>query len=398
MSESKIILKAVGDICPGDMSILGLGVCSLSRKYGVSYPFSFVKDYLGNADIVIGNLEGILTSKAYSKTLRFCGVPEFAQGLRNAGFNVLSVANNHIFEQGIPGFNETITALERNGIFICGRRGEGEYYSNPVIINVKGETVGLLSYNWVGTTKFPDADRYIAQSCDSVVNYTWQRNPDVDKVNLQNIGARNIHVLNDIRRLKTCVDHVVVLPHWGFEFVHVPPFGVVQEAHSFIDAGADCIIGSHPHVLQGYEMYKGRMVFYSLGNFVFDMPVKESRKTALVEISLCKHVETSHAFSFFEINKKHQPVSASIDQADRISRIIDESNRILNGPDLAAALSDDAIYKAFEQQYNRQKVANILRHFYLMPLHPFIVTVTLSKVVNFLKLMISRIRGNKIRW
>jgi poly-gamma-glutamate capsule biosynthesis protein CapA/YwtB (metallophosphatase superfamily) len=394
MAESSIIMKAVGDICPGDMSIHGLGVCSQSKKYGVDYPFQYAKEHLQDAGIVIGNLEGILTSKAYTKVLRFCGVPEFALVLRRAGFTAVSVANNHIFEQGITGFNETIKALEENGILICGRKGEKEFYSQPVIINTKGKKVGLLSYNWVGVNKFPDAEKNIAQIYDSVVNYTWNRNLEVDNKNQLNIQNKNSHVLCDIRRLKQMVDYVVVVPHWGFEFVHIPPYGVVLEAHSFIDAGADCIVGSHPHVLQGYEEYKGSKIFYSLGNFIFDMPNKESKKTALLEVIFNKQGKTEHSFKFFKINKMHQPVPASLSQEGDIRKCIEESNVVL----ARGNFNDDEIYKEFEKQYNRQKKINILRHFYLLPIHPFIVSVIIKKMVGFVILILLRIKGKKIRW
>jgi poly-gamma-glutamate capsule biosynthesis protein CapA/YwtB (metallophosphatase superfamily) len=398
MNKSHIIIKAVGDICPGDMSILGLGICSQSKKNGIDYPFESAKKYLRDADIVIGNLEGILTSKAYVKILRFCGVPEFAKALKTAGFTVLSVANNHIFEQGISGFNETVKALEEQGILICGCRGEAEFYSKPVIINTKGKIVGILSYNWVGVNKFTNADKYIAQSYDSVVNYTWNRDAFIDRKNQEVYLDKNSNVLSDIRRLKKTVDYVVVIPHWGFEFVHVPPYGVVLEGRSFIDAGADCIIGSHPHVLQGNEEYKGKNIFYSLGNFVFDMPVKESMKTALLKISIYDQGNSDYSYTFLKINKKYQPVPASSSQEAEMIRIIDKSNAMVHGENLSAMLNDDVIYKEYERQYNRQKAIDIIRLFYILPIHPFVLLVIIKKIANFAEIMMLRVKGKKIRW
>jgi len=398
LSTYPLIIRAVGDICPGDMNILGLGVCSKTKKYGAEYLFDSVRDHLKNADIVFGNLEGILTSQSYSRIMRFCGIPEFASALKNAGFTVISVANNHIFEQGVSGFNDTIDNLKKQNILICGLRGEKEYYSQPVIIDKKGKTIGMLSYNWVGVSKFPDADSYIAQSHDSMVNYTWNRDPAQDIEHQKQSSQRNSHVIEDIRRLKSKVDIVIVFPHWGFEFVHVPPLGVVLEAHSFIDAGADCIIGSHPHVLQGMETYKNKLIFYSLGNFIFDMPFIASKNGVILDCAIHENGPTSHSFHFTRSNHNFQPIPLEATHHETVNRIVTTSSNILKSSNCKTLLHDDLVYKEFEKRYNRQKWITIFRHVTLLPMHPFIIKVISIKIFGFIYLMLLRLQGKKIRW
>ena len=251
-----IKIKAVGDICPGDKLILGQGVCSLTKKYGVSFPFNLISDSLNNTDILIGNLEGILTQrvkKSRIPDLSFCGLPEFALELRRSGFNVINIANNHVLEHGPELFLETLSHLKNAGIHICGLRDEsGEFYSKPLILERKNQKIGILAYNWVAKDKFPNADKYIAQSHDSVVNYTWHRNKKRDKDHRAQVDSMNKNIIDDVRKLNAIVDHVVLVTHWGYEFVHEPPYGVIKEAHSFIEAGARLIIAIHPHVLQGF--------------------------------------------------------------------------------------------------------------------------------------------------
>lgn len=91
----------MGDICPGDKSILGLGICSLMKKHGADYPLRNVKSMFKDTDIVIGNLEGLLSRRMQKKgspDITFCGLSEFAVELKNLGFNVINVANNHILD------------------------------------------------------------------------------------------------------------------------------------------------------------------------------------------------------------------------------------------------------------------------------------------------------------
>ncbi len=113
MTNRIIKIMAVGDICPGDKAIAGLGVCSVMRKNGVGFTFQHAGDFLHGADIAIANLEGILSSQveSHNSDLNFTGIPAFAEELRIKGFTVINVSNNHVLEHGNEIFMETVKIL-----------------------------------------------------------------------------------------------------------------------------------------------------------------------------------------------------------------------------------------------------------------------------------------------
>lgn len=401
MDERVITIKAVGDICPGDVTILGLGICSLTMKRGVDFPFQYVASEFSGADIVIGNLEGTLSKKMKNKSSPdriFCGLPEFANALKKTGFNVISMANNHVLDNGVEIFLETVESLQAQGINVCGLRGRKEFYSEPAIITVHGKKIGILSYNWIATDKFPFVDQYIAQSGDSVVNYTWNRNPVRDKENQDAYLNKNLNVINDIKLLKEKVDIVVLFPHWAFEFVHYPPYGVTLEAHSFIDAGANLIVGTHPHAIQGYERYNNKNIFYSLGNFIFDSRRKITRNGMMMEAVITKDEEINCSLKFTKLNKQFQPTNPSSDVEEKMNEIIQKSNVMISSPERKELLHDDDCYKEFEKQYNAGKYQMILKHFQAIFVYPAIIKVILKKTINFLQIIALRFQGKKVRW
>ena len=188
------------------------------------------------------------------------------------------------------------------------------------------------------------------------------------------------------------------MTHWGYEFVHYPPYGVTIEARSFIDAGADVIIGNHPHVLQGMEQFNGKWIFYSLGNFIFDMKPEVARKTAILDYHINGNHKDTFDLLYMKINKNFQPVSVSGTQKKCIADIIQNSTRVIQAKNKALLLDDDSVYKEFEKQYNRGKFYNILTHILALPRNPFVAKIIAIKVLNFLKLLILRLQGKKIRW
>lgn len=399
--NSPLSVKAVGDICPGDKSILGLGVCSLMKKYGVDFPFRKVNAFFLDADIVLGNLEGVLSydvENVHRPHITFCGPPLFATELKRLGFNVINVANNHTLEHGPQMFLETVDILQDAGIKVCGLRDTDHYYSKPVFMTRKGKTIGIIGYNWVGKDKFPEADKYIAQSHDSIVNYTWNRETTADTGPEYVVHERNKHVIDDIKKLKRKVDFLIITTHWAYEFIHYPPYGVTLEAHSFIDAGADLIIGAHPHVLQGMEQYKGKWIFYSLGNFLFDTRFEPAKNSAILDYQVGKDGKATFDLIYVKLNKHSQPTLAYANEKKRVCQIIHDSVRAITSPYKKTLLDDDILYKQFEKKYNRLKIANILRHIQAIPHNPLLIKLIARKVLNFAKLLALRAKGQKIRW
>ncbi len=246
----KITLTAVGDICLGDSpKCLGFGVKSQLLGGLKSNLFEGVRQKL-SGDIVFGNLECVLSEKGlkshdfHSEQLR--GHPSFAPLLRQAGFDVLNIANNHIMQHGEPAFVETIKLLGLNGIELVGQPGKGSF-SQSLILEKKGQVIGFLGYSF-------ERDKYVHS----------------DRIFYANTSNKK-DILADIHRIKNSVDWLVLSLHWGVEFMDYPSPVMIDMAKEFVDAGVDVILGHHPHVVQPVVRYKNSIICYSLGNFVFDM-------------------------------------------------------------------------------------------------------------------------------
>ena len=212
------------------------------------YPFLKLLDELRSADLTFANLEMPLSSRA-QKSGAFLASAEFAQALRWAGVDVVSLANNHTFDAGEWGLADTLESLRLCGIGSVGAGPNLPAATKPFLKTVGNFTIGLLGYDQLiglaGRTAFAGASQAGVAPLS----------PDL--------------VCDDIRRLRKKADAVVVSCHWGQEnSFEVQPMAR-RLAHRFFDAGADVILGHHPHVPQGVEVRDGKVVFYSLGNFVF---------------------------------------------------------------------------------------------------------------------------------
>ncbi len=242
----KIKILFVGDI------MLDRGVESLMKEKGYFYPFEEIANFLSQFDMVIGNLEGVIVKtppdfKAHS--LRFAFAPETAQILKKANFRLLSLANNHTSDLGEVALNETKSLLTKQSI---------QFVGDPVNCDkdywVKMEEIIVLAFN-----------KTFSFNCDN----------------------QSIVKLTQIIRKKFPQQFLIVFLHWGEEYQLISSSSQRKLAHSLIDAGADLIIGSHPHVVQEIEKYKGKLIFYSLGNFIFDQYFsRETQRGLAVSLEL----------------------------------------------------------------------------------------------------------------
>ncbi len=397
--NNKLIIKAVGDIAPGDSLIDGLGICSLTKKYGCDYPFQKLNGFLNSTDLLLGNLEGTLSHECLTHDLRLCGLPNMAGALREIGFDVLSVANNHIFDHGEKIFKETIDYCTAAGIELCGLRGESNYYSQPVIINKRSLTIGILAYNWIGLEEANnEVSKYIATVKDSVVNYTWNRDRKKDIQSRNMVLDKNKDVFNDIKRLRGEVDILILMPHWGYEWVNHPPYGVILEAHSFIEAGVDLIMGSHPHVVQGFEKYGDGVIAYSLGNFLFDFCTKKYGSGMILESEIVAGKLKNCTPRFITWNENFQPEEAVGDIREKYVQIMDRSDEIISSVDPERLLDDDLLYKTYEKTYNNLKSYKVVFLLRKLLFNPFLIKPIAGKFYALVQLIISRFRGKKVRW
>jgi poly-gamma-glutamate synthesis protein (capsule biosynthesis protein) len=232
-------VKETNIILTGDV-MLGRGV--MIQSLGTNdpaYPFRKVADRLNQADIVFSNLENpiIVNCPPSDSGFIFCADPKMVGGLKFAGVNVVSLANNHILNYGEEGKAETEKILSGNGIKWV---GDG----NLEIIEKNGTKFGFLGFNFVD--KLPkDSDFQL------------------------------------ITDSKNKVDVLIVMTHWGVEYTSEPTGIQNLIANNLINAGADVISGSHPHWVQPVDYINGKPVFYSLGNFIFDQPWSEETKNGL---------------------------------------------------------------------------------------------------------------------
>ncbi|MDY6794605.1 MAG: CapA family protein [Actinomycetota bacterium] len=207
------------------------------------HPFEGVIDVLAGKDILFGNLETVLSDagKKEEKAMLVHSSPHMVSGLVDAGFDILSVANNHIMDLGPEGFRNTLEALRRAGLkYIGASDGKG---SSHVIVEKHGMKLGFLAY------------------------YEWGTSLPSERIHINRITPGEIEA--DIASLKRECDSIIVSLHWGTENVFYPSPQQIETAHALIDAGADVILGHHPHVVQGLEPYKRGLIAYSLGNFQF---------------------------------------------------------------------------------------------------------------------------------
>jgi poly-gamma-glutamate capsule biosynthesis protein CapA/YwtB (metallophosphatase superfamily) len=249
-------LAAVGDVMLGGTATPQL------RQFGYDYPFEYVRPLLHQAQIVFGNLEGPLTDRGTPvphKQYVFRSPPEkVAPALARAGFNVMSLANNHSMDYGVAGLADTRAALQGNGIAPVGAGNDLAEARAPVYMKAGGATVAFLAYSLTFPEEF------------------WAA-PGRPGTAFGHEAA----VRADVAAARRKADVVIVSFHWGQEGATELRDYQVQLAHAAIEAGAAVVLGHHPHVLQAVEHYQGGVILYSLGNFVFGSYSKTATRSVI---------------------------------------------------------------------------------------------------------------------
>lgn len=237
------------------------------QEDGYDYLLEEMTDTLNSFDVVVANLEGPVTSYPTKATYNqsdpnhyvFTFSPEIVSTLKKNNIRAVNLGNNHIHNFGEGGIRQTTDFLEKDGI---------GYFGGPVEKDVLVGEIGDISIGFVSFNQF--------------------LNPDKEKT------------LEDIQSIEDNTNFIVVYTHWGEEYEEAPNVYQRELAHSFIDAGADVVIGSHPHVVQQKEEYMGKMIYYSLGNFVFDQYFNEEvRCGGLVVLKIVKDKEDYSIQEFF---------------------------------------------------------------------------------------------------
>jgi poly-gamma-glutamate synthesis protein (capsule biosynthesis protein) len=225
--------------------MLDRGTKSTVKRNGPAFLFENIKPVLRTVDFSIANLECVIADtslKPLHKRFVFRGNPEWLSTIRESGITHLTLANNHSFDYGVEGVRQTVANLNTCGIQPIGVKGENSAGCLPTIIEKNEIHVAIFS-------------SCLLEQQDSL------------------ICTENASILSGrIRAFKEIhpTYFVFVCLHWGIELQPTPTPVQIQQAHLMIDAGADAIVGHHPHVVQTIENYNGKYIFYSIGNFIFD--------------------------------------------------------------------------------------------------------------------------------
>jgi poly-gamma-glutamate synthesis protein (capsule biosynthesis protein) len=253
--QSQLTLLAGGDVEWSRMAkqslfhrqIIRYNLNFASKQEEARYPFQKIKPVLEEADIAFINLETPLSDTAKRKGA-FLAPTAFAAGLKWAGVDVVATANNHALDAGVAGLKDTLTSLSQVGLPAVGSGKDLASARQPYISEKNGIRLGFLAY----TMSENSGDASYAKS------------------NRAGVMPTDLTLIReDIQKLRSKVDYVIISCHWGLNDSEKPPFWVRNLARQSIDSGADIIFGHHPHFPQGIEIYNNKPIIYCSGNFIF---------------------------------------------------------------------------------------------------------------------------------
>lgn len=308
--ERKASFLAVGDI------MLSRGVAAASDRAGsAEYPFSLLKNEFLTSDFNFGNLESPVSGndKRIGKGLIFNARRDHARALAAHKFTVVNLANNHAMDQLFDGLKNTRAFLDEIGVKYMGTGTNLDEAWTPAVVEANGIKIGFVGASYASIN-----DGGVARN-DYVA-----RVEDVDRLRAA------------IAKARAASDLVVATMHAGVEYVRKPDKTQIEFAQAAIDAGADVVIGAHPHWVQTIDEYKGRPIFYSLGNFIFDQPWPDTRTGLMLRISVRKGgdagpraVIDSIELLPIMIENRSVPRLANSTEAENILRKIGATERVV---------------------------------------------------------------------
>jgi hypothetical protein len=266
------------------LTMLAVGDLMLGEKLPESF-FSLVEPVLKTADVLVGQGEMPFTTRSVDKYYVEVPTEIFAWpacdpakigSLADAGFDVITLAGNHMWDAGVPGIEDTIAGLQKYGIAYTGAGMNIYEATRPAIIERDGTRFGFLDYNCVGPKLgWATPDKPGCAYVHIVVAYELETpcpgcTPTIYTfAEPRSLGA----MVDDIQKLRPLCDVLVVCFHKGIGFVAAKVAMYEQQvSYAAIDAGADLILADHAHMLRGVEFYKGRPIFHGISNFVLGMP------------------------------------------------------------------------------------------------------------------------------
>lgn len=294
-----ITVTAVGDVCFASGSV---------SHVSPTAPFAKVRPLLSAADVTVGNLETPLSKRGRAvagKTYTFRSSPKMTAGLSWAGFDLLALGNNHTRDYGPAALRDTVRYLDAAGLAHAGAGVNRTAAFRPAIIERNGARIAFLSFSQIGPANFS------ATSTSPGTAFTMSAS----------------QVKRAIAAAHGQADYVIVSFHWGVEESYKPTSSQVRFGRAAVDAGADLVLSHHPHVIQGVEFYRGKLIAYSLGNFVFAPPSAARHDTMILSLTLTPDGPTAVTARPVHIDGRGRPSVATGSTARRIDSIIVKTSR-----------------------------------------------------------------------
>jgi poly-gamma-glutamate synthesis protein (capsule biosynthesis protein) len=277
-----------------------------------------VRGLLDDADLTIGNMEGTFTDGGVQadKFYTFRTPTQHAAGLAQAGFDIVSLGNNHAMDYGAEGLQDTLLALDEAGLRHSGAGLDAEAARGPAVLETNGLRIAFLSYN------------------AAALSEAYPAGPATPGVAVAEVAS----IQQDVAAARADADIVVVSLHSGTEYTGQPTTEQVTLSRAAIDAGAAVVLGHHPHVLQGWEQYGDGYIFYSLGNFVFDLDFDDLQtlgaapfQSMVVRLELtARGVESVEIRPVFIDPAENRPLPATGERLQEIEARLEQLNAALN--------------------------------------------------------------------
>lgn len=309
-----ILVSVSSQAYASNLTILGVGdVCFSGRlktvadKKGYDYFFSSFDKVIKSSDLSFLNLETCVTN-IYNPDKRkkfvFRSSPACLTAIKNAGFDAVSIANNHTVDHGKSGFIDTIKNLRNAGIYYSGGGYSIKDAYKPAVFKAKGFEIAFLAFSDVVPPGFA----------------ATEKSPGISS------AKHETRMMKVVQEYSRNYDLTIVSIHWGKELSYYPTARQIRLAHNLVKNGADIVMGHHPHVVQPIEIYDGKVIIYSLGNFVFSPGSDSGRYTMLVRVSFTDNLKLAKIQVFPAKIVSGKPVSESVKWLKNLEKILEKKN------------------------------------------------------------------------
>lgn len=348
-----------GDFCPHNR------VAGLIEEGQFDKIWNDVPSITKDTDYCVLNLECPIVEHQASPIAK-CGPNLKSSGkvvdaIKFAGFDCVTLANNHFYDYGEVGVNDTLTALQKQGIDFVGGGLNLKEASNTLYKEIKGKKLAVINC--------------CEHEFSIATDYSGGSNP-----------LNSIQQFYAIKEAKECASYVIVIVHGGFEHFQLPSTRMQETYRFFIDAGADAVVNHHQHCYSGYEVYKGKPIFYGLGNFCFDWNGKRKdkwNKGYIVKLSLDNKIEFE-LLPYIQCDvepsvKLMEEKESFIEDVEILNGIISDSDKLKKNVEHYLLETSRNYVFCFEPFYNR-----LTKPFYEKGLIPSFIRRKRQALINFI--------------